>query len=271
MDARSGLPHTQASIEEDLRAIGLSAGDTVLAHTSLSKVGYTVGGPQAIVQALMNVVSESGTVVMPTFSNNAGYADPLDWSHPPPEQEWAEHVRKNLPPFDPATTPSVDMGAVNELFRTYPDVRRNSHPCVSYAAWGKDAEFVLDGHTLGMMDGEKSPLARVHDLAGKVLLVGVGYGNCTSIHLATYRQNDPHMTTVSVPTWDESGQLHWDRHPEVVNPGDFNSIGAAFEKSGLVTVGKVGDAESRLIPQPALVDFATEWFNSHPYGDAVSA
>ena len=62
---RTGLPHTQASIEEDLRAIGLSAGDTVLVHTSLKQIGYTVGGPQAVVQALMAVVSESGTVVMP--------------------------------------------------------------------------------------------------------------------------------------------------------------------------------------------------------------
>ncbi len=228
----------------------------------------------------MAVVSESGTVVMPTFSTGAGYADPLDWSHPPPKRAWAEHVRMNLPPFDPATTPSVDMGAINELFRTYPDVCRNDHPILSYAAWGSDAEFVIDGHSLGMMDGEKSPLARVYDLVGKVLLLGVGYGNCTSIHLATYRQNDPPMSTVSVPTWDESGQVHWNRYPEVVNPGDmdlslvekfnikFSSIGAAFEETGAVAIGKIGDAESRLIPQTALVDFATEWFNNHPYRDA---
>ena len=280
---RTGLPHTQASIEEDLRAIGLSAGDTVLAHTSLSKIGYTVGGPQAVVQALMAIVGKSGTVVMPTFSNGAGYADPLDWCHPPPERKWAEHVRMNLPQFDPAITPSVDMGVINELFRTFPGVRRNSHPIVSYAAWGTNAEFVIDGHTLEMMDGENSPLARVYDLDGKVLLVGVGYGNCTSIHLATHRQNDPPLTTVSVPTWDDSGRVHWDRYPDVVNPGDmerslvekykikFSDIGAAFEESGAVTVGMVGDAESRLIPQPALVDFATDWFSSYPYGDAANA
>ena len=253
----------------------------MLVHTSLKQIGYTVGGPQAVIRALMNIVNNCGTIMMPTFTNEAGYADPLDWKHPPVPQKWAEHIRMNLPPFDPATTPSVGMGAIAELFRTYPDVHRNHHPIVSYAAWGSNADFVLDGHTLEMMDGENSPLARIYDLDGKILLLGVGYNNCTTIHLATYRQDDPPMTTVSIPTWDESGQVHWNRYQEVVNPGDmersivekkmirFSDIGSAFEETGAVTVGRVGNAESRLIPQPALVDFATEYFNNHPYGDAA--
>ncbi len=275
------LPHTSTTIEEDLRAVGLSVGDTVLVHTSQKQIGYTVGGPQAIIQALMNVVAGSGTIVMPAFSSEAGYADPLDWKFPPPPRDRAEIIRTNLPPFDPATTPSVGVGVIAELFRTYPEVRRNNHPIVSYAAWGKDADYVVNGHTLEMMDGENSPLARIYDLFGKVLLLGVDYSSCTSIHLATHRQNNPPMTTVSVPTWDESGRIHWNRYPDVLNPAmlersvilqkkiRFNDIGSAFEATGAVTMGKVGDAESRLIPQPALVDFATEYFNRHPYGDAA--
>ena len=271
------LPHTQASIAKNLGDIGLSKGDTVLVHTSLRRIGFTVGGAQAVVQALMNTVTESGTIVMPTFTDGAGYSDPLNWHNPPVQREWAEHVRMNIPRFNPDTTPSVDMGAVNELFRTYPNVRRNNHPIVSYAAWGWNADPILSDHTLGMMDGEQSPLARIYDFNGKILLIGVGYGNCTSIHLATHRQNDPPMTIVSVPTWDTSGQVHWDGYPEVVNPGDmdkalvekfnirFSDIGAAFEKNHAATVKNVGSAESRLISQRALVDFATEWFNDHPY------
>ena len=274
------LPHTQSSILDDLRELGLSVGDTALVHTSLKQVGHTVGGPQAVILALMNVVTESGTIVMPSFTNGAGYADPLDWSHPPPVREWAEHVRDNLPPFDPAVTPSVDMGVVAELFRTFPNVRRNSHPIVSYAAWGANSDLVLADHTLEMMDGENSPLARIYDCDGKVLLIGVTYNRCTSIHLATHRQQNPPMTTASIPTWDDSGQVSWDRYPDVVNPGDmdsslvqkysvgFEEIGAAFEKTGAAAISNVGDAESRLISQPQLVDFATDWFNDHPYADA---
>ena len=37
--------------------------------------------------------------------------------------------------------------------------------------------------------------------------------------------------------------------------------GDAFDEKGKVSIGSVSNAESRLIPQPALVDFATRWFN----------
>ena len=47
---REPLPRTTDSIERDLRAMGLSAGDTVLVHTSLKQIGYTVGGPRAIIR-----------------------------------------------------------------------------------------------------------------------------------------------------------------------------------------------------------------------------
>ncbi len=280
MDAdQRPLPHTLASITADLRAIGLSEGDTVIVHTSLKKVGFVVSGPKAVVEALMSVVTESGTVIMPAFTTD--YTDPLDWRYKPPPRDWAEFVRSNLLPFDPATTPSHEAGAVAELFRTYPTVLRNDHPIVSYAAWGRDAEFAVTGAELGMMDGETSPLARIYDLDGKVLLLGVGYGACTSIHLATRRQTDPPIMPRSIPTWDESGQVHWNTYPDVLQPGDldqpvieqrklrFSDVGTAFEGTGAVTFGQVGNAETRLFRQRALVDFTTEYFNSHPYGDAA--
>ena len=273
------LPHNLATIEEDLRAMGLSAGDTVMVHSSFKQIGYTVGGPQAIVQALMTVVNDPGTIVMPAFTTS--YTDPLEWKSPPAPKGWADVIRANLPLFDAATTPSFEMGVVAELFRTYPAVLRTAHPVVSYTALGKKAEFVVTGHTLEMMDGETSPLARIYDLDGKILLLGVGYNRCTSIHLATHRQSDPPVTTRSLPSWDESGRISWKRYRDVLQPpelGDsvirqkkigFTDIGSAFETTGAVTIGKVGNAESRLFRQRHLVDFAAEYFDMHPYGDAV--
>ena len=58
---------------------------------------------------------------------------------------------------------------------------------MSFAAWGKHAEFVTDGHSLDNGLGETSPLARVYDLDGYVLLLGVDYDSNTSFHLAEYR------------------------------------------------------------------------------------
>jgi aminoglycoside 3-N-acetyltransferase len=54
-------------------------------------------------------------------------------------------------------------------------------------------------------------------------------------------------------TWDEVD----------VDESDFDAIGAAFEATGQVTIGPVGEATARLMSQRALVDFATTWMATH--------
>lgn len=60
-------PKTRGSLAEDFRNLGLKKGMTVIVHSSLKSLGWVVGGPIAVVQALMDVLSEEGTLVMPTI------------------------------------------------------------------------------------------------------------------------------------------------------------------------------------------------------------
>ena len=48
-----------------LREVGLEKGDTVMVHTSLKRMGYVCGGAQTVIEALMDVVGEAGTIMMP--------------------------------------------------------------------------------------------------------------------------------------------------------------------------------------------------------------
>lgn len=51
-----------------LREVGLEKGDAVMVHTSLKRMGYVCGGAQTVIEALMEVVGENGTIMMPTQS-----------------------------------------------------------------------------------------------------------------------------------------------------------------------------------------------------------
>lgn len=67
---RAELPRTRQSIADDLRALGVQEGMTLIVHSSLSSLGWVSGGPVAVVQALMDVLTEAGTLVMPTQSGD---------------------------------------------------------------------------------------------------------------------------------------------------------------------------------------------------------
>lgn len=55
-------------IIQKLREVGLEKGDAVMVHTSLKRMGYVCGGTQTVIEALMEIVGENGTIMMPTQS-----------------------------------------------------------------------------------------------------------------------------------------------------------------------------------------------------------
>ena len=138
----------------------------VLLHSSRSRVGFVAGGRQAIVQALLDVVGEQGTLVVPTHTSDN--TDPATWQHPPVPESWWPVIREQSPGFDPARTPASRwMGILPETIRTWPGAVRSDHPQVSFAAIGAQAEAVTQGHRRDDALGDSSPLGAVYRLDGQ--------------------------------------------------------------------------------------------------------
>jgi aminoglycoside N3'-acetyltransferase len=144
---------------EQLVALGVRAGGVLLVHTAFSEVGPVEGGPEGLISALRQALGSEGTLVMPSMSGDDDH------------------------PFDPANTPTEDMGVVAETFWRIPGVLRSDSPH-AFAAAGSRAAEITAPHPIDVPHGLDSPVGRMYELDGQVLLLGVGHDANTTIHLA---------------------------------------------------------------------------------------
>lgn len=252
------LPNTQESLIRDLSDLGLSAGMTVMVHSSLGKVGWTVGGPVTLIRALLHVLGPDGTLVMPAES--PGVSDPGDWNDERVKPEWFDTIREHLPVFDPLTTPTT-MGAIPEAFRTYPGTLRSNHPLVSVCANGALAGEITKEHSLAFCEGRGTPFEKLYDLDGQTMLLGVGFDRCTSLHYAESLVPQRRTTTHRYPV-NVDGKRVWVENADMANDDGvhFPIVGDRFASAKAVLVGKVGDADTMLFSTRGLVDFAEAYF-----------
>ena len=258
--ATDAMPATVESIRNDLSALGVKQGMVLLVHSSLSSLGWVCGGPVAVVLALEDVLGPEGTLAMPAHSGDL--SEPSYWKHPPVPEAWWETIRRTMPAFDIDLTPSGGVGAVPECFRNQAGTLRSDHPSDSFVARGPHAGSIVNEHPLEFSMGDGTPLSRMYDLDGWILLLGARFECCTSLHLAEYRAKYPSKKQVKrgAPVTVD-GRRQWVEYQDFDwTDSDFNAIGAGFaQESGLVRSGRIANATAQLFPQRQLVDFAVAW------------
>lgn len=248
---------------EGFKKLGITKGDNVIVHTSLGSLGFVCGGPQIVIEALIETVTDEGTIIMPTQSwKNLDPTSGVHWEEP---EEWWPIIRENWPAYDKRITPTNTMGAVAEMFRNWPGTLRSDHPARSVAAWGANAEYIVKDHDLSDIFGPKSPIGKLYELNGKVLLIGVNYDKNTSLHLADVladynsKRNVNESSAIMV-----NGKRQWVTYETLYVDGeDFIEIGEDFEKSKHVESVKIGNAVAKSMSQREVVDFAIKWIEKN--------
>ena len=198
-------------------------------------------------------------------TNSSNNTDPCEWQHPPVPEEWWQTIRDQTPGYNPLTTPTRGMGVVPELFRTWPGAVRSAHPAFSLAALGPQAQYLVADHALEEDAGDRSPLGKLYELDGHVLLLGVDHWNNTSLHLAEFRANYPgkrNLRTGSAML--VNGRRQWVAYETLHTvPDDFGEIGDAFDSAHRIIVQQINSAQVRFFRQRLVVDFAIEWMEQH--------
>lgn len=221
-----------------LRGLGLESGSRVVVHTSLSSLGRVEGGAETVVDALLDAVGSTGTVAVPTFTR---YDEPYDLDE------------------SPSTT-----GAVTEALRRRSEAARSPHPTKSVAAIGSDSGVLVADHEPLNSLGPGSPLHRLLEGDGRILLLGVDHTTNSAIHIAERLANAPYRdqlawteTTITGATESvEVNQVHCSRGFEVVDP--------LADHAGIVSRGEIGQADARLLDGDAFLSLVVELLEADP-------
>ncbi|MEM1417837.1 MAG: AAC(3) family N-acetyltransferase [Myxococcota bacterium] len=261
-------PLAPRDLVRDLHHLGVALGETLLVHTSLRALArgrLVLGGPVGVILALQDAVGPEGLLLMPTFT--APNREPRFWSNPPvPEAHWAA-IRAGWPAFRKDRTPSFGVGRVPEVFRGLEDVVRSEHPQQSFAAWGSRAAWLAKGQPLVDAFGEASPLRRLEDDDGRVLMLGTGWGAFTAFHLAERRMARPlPQVDEGAAMLDAAGVRRWRSfRAHGYRADDFHRLGRDLEATNpeWIRRGRVGEAQSRLVRVRPAIAAATRWLDRH--------
>jgi len=158
---------TKDRILDDLRKLGVSEGDMLFVHSSLSALGFVKNGANTVIDALVEAIGPKGTLMIPCFSITGTMLDTLETGTV----------------FDPKVTPTT-LGKIPETFRKKPKVVRSIHPTHSVCAYGKMADWVVEGHEkCPTTFGIGTPFHKLLSFNGKILGLGVDLGPVTFYHV----------------------------------------------------------------------------------------
>jgi len=229
---------TQEDIARGLRAIGLGDGDLVQVHSSLKSFGHVEGGAEAVVDALLEVVGVSGTVMMPTFN----------------------HGRAEV--FDIRETPSTN-GRITETLRRRPEAVRSMHPTHPYAAIGPAAEALMQGHLDVSTFGIECPLGRLARRGGWVLILGAPLNTNTIAHVGETLAGAPCLgyRQCRRRVKDEQGNVV-DAWADVWRDGscpiEWDPLYERLRARGMLRDGTIGEADVHLMRGNDVIEVTVE-------------
>jgi aminoglycoside 3-N-acetyltransferase len=229
----------------DLQALGLRPGDILMMHSSFRALGLS--DPELIVQTLLGVLGERGTLLMPALS-----------------------YLQQPPTFHNTLTTPACVGFLPEYFRTRPGTRRSLHPTHSVCGVGARADELLADHYADVTPcGEHSPFHRLLHCGGKILMLGCGLRPNTTMHAIEEYARPPYLFGAPrvYTIVDGAGR----QLTKEYIPHDFHGFVQRYDRAEAILspaelrAGTVGRAAAHLIDAGALLREALSCLRSDPY------
>ncbi len=230
----------RAEIVRQLRALGVGEGGVLLVHASFRTVRPVEGGPAGLIAALREAIGPAGTLVMPSWCDDDSV------------------------PFDPLASPvAADLGILAETFWRLPGVVRTDH-AFAFAAAGPWAGHITADPLPLPPHRPESPVGRVHELDGEILLLGVGHDADTTIHLAEVLAGVPYGITKHITVLRNGRPERLDYFETDHCCERFALADGWLRGRGAQAEGPIGHAHARLFRARDVVAAAVERLREDP-------
>lgn len=226
--------------------LGIRPGMTLEVHASLSSLGYVIGGAQTFNDALIELLGEEGTLIMPLQRGDAD--DPASWRRPPAVYELQEKIRREAPAFDTAESETYKMSKIYDNLRRRKKAVVSKHPSCGFVALGKRAKYLCTGQPYDFPLGKGSPLEKLVQLKAFCLLCGVSYDNMTSLHFGEILSGIRPVGMNGANIIEDGEKVHKNYLIHDVDSDDgFLEIGERLESRSLVSRIREGERDLRLL------------------------
>lgn len=256
---------TMKDMRQALDSFGIEKDAILLTHASMKALGHIEGGPEAVIQAIVDTVPE-GTVVFPTLSQKNFDTALQDWSMDRPS----------------------DVGLITEIFRLQPGSLRSDNPTHSVAARGKHAADLVSGHATGkgryspfcdLSFGYESPWQRLFDsqtrygVPSYALMWGVTTARNTMKHFAEHRSVERLLNAIKDEDQRRSLLLELEHNPPVQPPEGVKQICPFFKarflepmlfEKGIARRVTLGEGELILCHVQTMIPFMEYMLENHP-------
>ncbi|PHR46769.1 MAG: hypothetical protein COA32_09820 [Fluviicola sp.] len=255
--AKNNEGWTKTDLKDQLQSFGIKEGDTILVHSSMSKIGFVEGGPKTIVDALLETVGPNGHILMPNSPNARFQLDYIQEIHY----------------FDVLNDKSK-LGAISEYFRNHENAVRSWHPTEPVSCIGPDTEFFVGTHFNQITPyNENSPFYKVAERNGKILMIGVTLDNAgTNLHtledaIEDFKYPVYHPTVFETKIVDPKGEEHrvttkvhdpiWSKKRKC------DGLIPLFEERNVLEFVKFGNASTLLLDARKMLDVMIEEYKEH--------
>jgi aminoglycoside 3-N-acetyltransferase len=236
---------TKNDISEKLKKVGVQRGDIIYVASFISILGNSPTILSDTINALIEVVGEEGTVVMPVFN----------WDY------------CSGAVFDPIAAPS-QVGVLTEAFRKHAGVLRSiTPPWCTFAAIGQKAKEVIEIKGTSPF-GPDSITQYLYDINARYVLIGCNYNDAV-IHLhwleekfeVPYRFWKRFIGQVKINNKLVNNISYmYARRLDINTEIDSRHITDKFDRTDKVKVEKLGLGELRGFMAKDYVEFVSPYF-----------